>query len=141
MWQFATETWRYDPNLPKLATVLAVLAVLGIAVLTYAGKTRRRLLRTIWAIILVLVLIAFISSVVVDLYYWLDGWEGRVLEAYSNPNWSFRSGGRTISYYLKIKLDDLGPNITVNVSSDIYSQIRIGDYIIKKKSTYYPEIQ
>ena len=141
MWQFVTETWRYDLNLPKLATVLAVLAVLGIAVLIYAGKTKRRLLKTLWAIILVLVLIAFIASVAVDGYYWLDKWEGRVVEVYSNPDWSFRSGGRTILYYLKIKLDDLGPEIAVNISPDIYSQIRVGDYIVKEKGKYYPEIR
>jgi hypothetical protein len=141
MWEFVTETWIYDPNISRLAKALGVLAVLGIAVLIYASKTQRRALKILWSIAIILVFIAFVLSLAVDGYYWFDKWEGQVTEAYSNKGWSFRAGSRATTYSLKIKLDGLGPEITVSVSPSIYSQVRIGDYIVKRGSSYYPEIQ
>ena len=141
MWQFVTETWIYDPNISRLVAALAVLVVVGIAVLIYAAKTKRRLLKILWLIGVAAVVIVLVSCLAVDSYCWLDKWEGRIIGAYSSKNWSFRTGANTTSYFLKIKLDDVGPERTVVVSPSTYSQVGIGYYIVKKKGGYYPEVQ
>ncbi len=141
MWYFLTETWTYDPNISRLVTALGILTVAGIAVLIYANKTKRRLLQGLWTIALIVVVALLIFSLARDCYRWVDRWEGEIVAAYSSRAWSFSAGGQTAFYYLEVKLDGLGPKIKVTVSPSTFSQASVGDYIVKRKSSYWPRIR
>ncbi len=141
MGQFITETWTYDPSISKLVTILVVLAVASIPVLIYAAKTRRGLLKLLWLISFSLVAIILIFSLAVNYYHWMNKWEGQVLSAFTEKDWSFRTGAKKMSYFLRINLHGVGPAMTMTVPFSTYSQIRIGDYIVKKQGKYLPDIQ
>ena len=141
MGQFMTETWTYDPSISKLVTVLVVLAVASIPVLIYAAKTRRGLLKILWLISFFLVAIILVFSLAVNYYRWMDKWEGEILAAFTEKDWSFRTGARKMSYFLRINLHGIGPARIVTVPFSTYSQVIIGDYIVKKQGKYLPDIQ
>lgn len=122
-------------------TVLAIIAVAGIPVLVYAGKTRRRLLRNLWWISVLLVPVIIVCLFAVDYYHWVDKWEGEVASASVKEGWSLRTGGRKTVYVLIIKLEGVGPAIEVTVSSSAYSQIAVGDYVTKKQGSHLLDIQ
>ncbi len=140
MWRFITETWTYDPGVINLGTALAILAAAGIVILIYARKTRRRLLQTLWAVGTVIIVIILVFYLAGDYYRWVDNWEGRVTTMYDREGWSLRTGAKATSHFFRIKLEGVGPEIEVTVPSATYSAVGVGDYAIKRKGSYWPEI-
>lgn len=83
--------------------------------------------------IIVFAILAFFGQ---RLYWTYVSYKGTVIEKY------IKYGGRrshTRTYIILVRTQD-GKTYPQPVSFDIYSKVKVGDWVVKKKGSLYPEI-